>query len=318
MDGQDIFLTASLGITSSMTEYEEADHVVRDATTAMHRAKANGRSAFVIFDHAMHEQAMTRLKLEADLRQAVARQEFRLHYQPIIALDTGRLAGFEALIRWQHPEQGLMMPHAFLATAQELGMLPTLGEWSCEEACRQLRTWHDACPRRRPLTMSVNFSIEQFRRPDLAIKLRTLIHSIGLSQGTLKIEITESEVMEDPKAVSDIIQQLNAQHIETCLDDFGTGYSSLSHLQRLPITFLKIDQSFVRRLGEDDDALAIIKTIVVLAHQLGRKVIAEGVETSEQLAMLRSLACEYAQGYLFAKPLPEAEVRQLLITDPRW
>jgi EAL domain-containing protein (putative c-di-GMP-specific phosphodiesterase class I) len=284
----------------------------------MHRAKADGRSAFVIFDQAMHEQAMTRLKLEADLRQALTRQEIRLHYQPIIALDTGRVAGFEALIRWQHPEHGLMMPHAFLAMAQELGLVTALGEWSCEQACRQLRSWHDACPSPRPLTMSVNFSIEQFRRPDLAINLRTLIHSIGLDPGTLKLEITESEVMEDPHAVSHIIQELNAHQIQTCLDDFGTGYSSLSHLQRLPITFLKIDQSFVRRLGEDDDALAIIKTIVVLAHQLGRKVIAEGVETSEHLAILRSLACEYAQGYWFAKPLTEAEVRQLLTSDPRW
>lgn len=318
LDSQDIFLTANLGITSSITGYEEAEHVLRDATTAMHRAKASGHSGFAIFDRAMHEQAMTRLKLEADLRQALARKEFRLHYQPIVALDTGRLAGFEALIRWQHPEHGLMMPHAFLTMAQELGMMVELGEWSCEEACRQLRIWQDAFPKLKPLTMSVNLSIEQFSDPDLVRKLQDLIQSIGIEKGSLKIEVTESEMMENPKAVSDILQELNAQHIETCLDDFGTGYSSLSHLQRLPITFLKIDQSFVRRLGGEDDALAIIKTIVVLAHQLGRKVIAEGVETSEHLAILRSLGCEYAQGYFFAKPLPETEVRRLLVSEPRW
>ncbi|MBA2485040.1 MAG: diguanylate cyclase, partial [Nitrospira sp.] len=162
LDGQDIFLTAILGITSSTTRYEDADHVLRDATTAMHRAKAFGRSGFAIFDHVMHDQAMTRLKLETDLRQALERKEFRLHYQPIITLETGQVAGFEALIRWQHPEHGLMMPHAFLTTAAELGMLAPLGEWSCEEACRQLRAWQDAFPKVPPLTMSVNLSIEQF------------------------------------------------------------------------------------------------------------------------------------------------------------
>ncbi|MEO8325966.1 MAG: bifunctional diguanylate cyclase/phosphodiesterase, partial [Nitrospirota bacterium] len=318
LDGQDIFLTATLGITLSATGYDDAEHVLRDATTAVHRAKALGRSGFAIFDQVMHDQAMTRLKLETDLRQALERNEFRLHYQPIIELETGQITGFEALIRWQHPEQGLIMPHAFLTIAAELGMLPSMGDWSCREACRQLRAWQDAFPKMMPLTMSVNLSTEQFSNADLVSTLEGMVQSTGIARGSLKIEITESEIMENPKAVSDILHQLKKRGIDACLDDFGTGYSSLSYLQQLPITFIKIDQSFVRRLGGEDDALAIVKTIVVLAHQLGRKVIAEGVETCEHLNILRSLGCEYAQGYLFAKPLPEEAVQNLLAMSRRW
>jgi diguanylate cyclase (GGDEF)-like protein len=318
LDGQDVFLTPSLGITSNRTRYDEAAHVLRDAMTAMRRAQAGGRAGFAIFDQAMHEQAMSRLKLEADLRQALERNEFRLYYQPIIALPTGHVAGFEALIRWQHPHKGLVMPQAFLPMANDLGMLPSLGKWCCAEGCRQLRIWQEAFPKQRPLSISVNMSIAQFSQPDLVGMLQQLVLSTGVEPGSLKIEITESEMMESPQAVSDVLHHLNAHHIETCLDDFGTGYSSLSHLQRLPITYLKIDQSFVRRLGDDDDALAIVKAIVALAHQLGRQVIAEGVETSEHLALVRSLGCEYAQGYWFAKPLSEAESHQLLGTGRRW
>ncbi len=318
LDGQDIFLTATLGITLSATGYNDAEHALRDATTALQRAQALGRSGFAIFDQVMHNQAMTRLKLETDLRQALERNEFRLHYQPIIDLDIGCVTGFEALIRWQHPEHGLMMPQAFLTVAAELGMLPSIGAWSCREACRQLRAWQDAFLKTPPLTMSVNLSTEQFADLDLLSKLQQIVEFTAIEPGSLKIEITESEVMENPKAVCDMLCQLKKSEIDACLDDFGTGYSSLSYLQQLPITFIKIDQSFVRRLGGEDDALAIVKTIVVLAHQLGRKVIAEGVETVEHLNLLRSLGCEYAQGYLFAKPLPDVEARNLLMASRRW
>ena len=284
----------------------------------MHRAKAIGRSAFALFDKAMHEQAMSRLKVETDLRQGLERKEFVLHYQPIVALETGQVAGFEALLRWQHPEQGLVMPYAFLSIAAELGLLPLLSQWTFEEACRQLRRWQGEFPAVPPLSMSVNLTVDQLSRPDLANALQGLLRMIGVAQGSVKIEITESEMMENPDQVREVLHQLKAQHIQTCLDDFGTGYSSLSHLQRLPITFLKIDQSFVRRLGSDDDALAIVKTIVALAHQLGRKVIAEGVETPDHLTILRSLGCEFGQGYLFAKPIPAEEIPQLLALGRRW
>lgn len=318
VDDQEIFLTASIGVTSSIGHYKEAEAALRDAMTAMHRAKATGRSGFAIFDPGMHEQAMTRLRLETDLRLAMDRNEFRLHYQPIMAMTTGQMTGCEALLRWQHPEQGLLSPHAFLAIADEMGLLDTLAEWSCGEACRQLSEWQAAFPAVRPLTISVNLTAKNLAHPKLLQNLRHLVERSGVEPGSLKIEVTESEMMENPEAISDVLHELGKLHIESCLDDFGTGYSSLSYLQRLPITFLKIDQSFVRRLGTEDEALAIIKAIVVLAHQLGRQVIAEGVETAEELSILKSLGCEYAQGYLFAKALPPQGMTQLLQHGARW
>jgi EAL domain-containing protein (putative c-di-GMP-specific phosphodiesterase class I) len=318
VEGRPIVLTASMGITCCNSGYESGDHLLRDATTAMHQAKASGRTGFVIFDPAMHEQAMTRLKLEVDLRQALERKEFRLEYQPIVALKSGHVAGFEALLRWEHPEYGLTRPEAFLEVATELGLMPKIGEWSLREACRQLTVWHAEFPRIRPLTVSVNFSLSHFADADLPALVSEVLLATGVDASSLKLEITESDTMQHPEAVAAVLKQLELQQIQTCLDDFGTGYSSLSYLQQLPITFLKIDQSFVRRLGADDDALAIVKTIIVLAHQLGRQVIAEGVETAEQLTILRSLGCEYGQGYVFAKPLPCADVSSFLASGHRW
>lgn len=313
-----IFLTASMGLTCCNAEYESGEHLLRDATTAMHQAKASGRTGFVIFDKAMHEQAMARLKLEADLRQALERQEFRLEYQPIVALKSGHVAGFEALLRWEHPEYGLTRPDVFLEIATELGLMPKIGEWSLREASRQLTVWHAEFPQIRPLTVSVNFSLRHFADADLAALVNDVLLATGVDPSSLKIEITESDMMQNPEAVTKVLKQIESQQVQTCLDDFGTGYSSLSYLQQLSITFLKIDQSFVRRLGADDDALAIVKTIIVLAHQLGRQVIAEGVETAEHLAILRLLGCEYGQGYLFAKPLPCAEVSSFLASCRHW
>ena len=318
VEGRQIVLTASMGLTCCNTGYESGEHLLRDATIAMHRAKASGRTGFMIFDPAMHEQAMVRLKLEADLRQALERQEFKLEYQPIVALKSGHVAGFEALLRWEHPEYGLTKPEGFLEIATELGLMTKIGEWSLRESCRQLTVWHAEFPQIRPLTVSVNFSLRQFADADLAALVNDVLLANGADASSLKIEITESDIMQNPKAVTEVLKQLESQRIQTCLDDFGTGYSSLSYLQQLPVAFLKIDQSFVRRLGADDDALAIVKTIIVLAHQLGRQVIAEGVETAEHLTILRALGCEYGQGYWFAKPLPGAEVSSFLASGRRW
>lgn len=318
VEGRQVFLTVSMGIACCNAEYESGEHLLRDATTAMHRAKAIGRAGFVIFDTAMHEQAMARLKLESDLRQALERQEFRLEYQPIVALKSGHVAGFEALLRWEHPENGLTRPDVFLEIATELGLMTKIGEWSLREACRQLTVWHVKFPQIRPLTVSVNFSLRHFADGDLAALVNDVLLATGVDASSLKIEITESDMMQNPEAVAEVLKQIESRRVQTCLDDFGTGYSSLSYLQQLPITFLKIDQSFVRRLGADDDALAIVKTIIVLAHQLGRQVIAEGIETAEHLTILRLLGCEYGQGYLFAKPLPCAEVSSLLASGRRW
>ena len=313
----EVFLTPYIGITCSHAGYENGEHLLRDATTAMLQARAIGRAGFVIFDKAMHQQAMARLKIEGDLRQALDRKEFRLAYQPIIDLAEGRVAGFESLLRWQHPENGLMKPDGFLEIATELGLMKSIGEWTIREACRQLKTWQDQFPRIRPMTVSVNCSVQHFAQDHLAL-IKTITEHTGLDASSLKIEITESEMMKSPEAVSKVLADMKAQQIDTCLDDFGTGYSSLSHLQQLAIRFLKIDQSFVRRLGTDDDTLAIVKTIIALAHQLGRQVIAEGVETAEHLAILRSLGCEYGQGYFFAKPLVPDEITALLASSRRW
>ena len=318
LEGGEVFLTACIGITCSHPGYENGEHLLRDATAAMLQAKAIGRAGFVMFDKAMHQQAMARLKLEGDLRQAVEHKEFRLVYQPIVELKEGRIAGFESLLRWQRPEQGLTKPDVFLGIATELGLMKGIGEWSLREACRQVKVWQDEFPRIRPLTMSVNFSIQHFAQNDLTGLIQDALADSGIDASSLKIEITESEMMQNPEAVTKVLTEIKSQQVDTCLDDFGTGYSSLSHLQQLPIRFLKVDQSFVRRLGADDDALAIVKTIIALAHQLGRQVIAEGVETAEQLAILRSLGCEYGQGYLFAKPLLPEDVPQVLGSSRHW
>ncbi|HTL62686.1 MAG TPA: GGDEF domain-containing response regulator [Nitrospira sp.] len=314
----DVFLTPHIGIACSHAGYESGEYLLRDATAAMLEAKASGRAGFVIFDKAMHRQAMARLKIEGDLRQALERKEFKLAYQPIVDLTEGRVAGFEALLRWQHPEYGLMRPDAFLNIAMEIGLMKSVGEWSLGEACRQLRLWQTQFPTVRPLTVSVNFSIEHFAHDDLTKLIQQVIDRTAIEAASLKIEITESEMMKNPEAVGQALASIKAQQVDTCLDDFGTGYSSLSHLQQLAIRFLKIDQSFVRRLGTEDDALAIVKTIIALAHQLGRQVIAEGVETAEHLAILRSLGCEYGQGYYFSKPLPPDEAGALLASLRRW
>lgn len=314
----EIFLTPCIGIACSHAGYESGEHLLRDATAAMLQAKASGRAGFVIFDKAMHQQAMARLKIEGDLRQALDRKEFRLAYQPIVDLNDGRVTGFESLLRWQHPESGLTSPDAFLSIAMELGLMKSIGEWTLVEACRQLKVWQEQFPRARPLTVSVNFSIAQFAQDHLTPVIQKALERSGIDSSSLKLEITESEMMKNPEAAIKVLDEIKAQEIDTCLDDFGTGYSSLSHLQQLAIRFLKIDQSFVRRLGTEDDALAIVKTIITLAHQLGRQVIAEGVETAEHLVMLRSLGCEYGQGYFFAKPLAPEEVDTLLASGRRW
>jgi diguanylate cyclase (GGDEF)-like protein len=314
----EIFLTPCIGIACSHPGYESGEHLLRDATAAMLQAKASGRAGFVIFDKTMHQQAMARLKIEGDLRQALDRKEFRLAYQPIVDLNEGRVTGFESLLRWQHPESGLTSPDAFLSIAMELGLMKSIGEWTLVEACRQLKVWQEQFPRVRPLTVSVNFSIGQFAQDHLTPVIRQVLERSGIDPSSVKLEITESEMMKNPEAAIKVLEEIKAQKIDTCLDDFGTGYSSLSHLQQLAIRFLKIDQSFVRRLGTEDDALAIVKTIITLAHQLGRQVIAEGVETAEHLAILRSLGCEYGQGYFFAKPLAPEEVDTLLASGRRW
>jgi diguanylate cyclase (GGDEF)-like protein len=312
LGGREVFTTASIGIALSTPEYKGTEEVLRDADTAMYRSKSLGRGRHEIFDPSMHESVVSQLKLEMDLRLAVEREEFLLHYQPIMSLENNRLTGFEALIRWQHPERGLMSPNDFIPTAEATGLILPIGNWVLNEACRQLREWQHGRRGDPLLTISVNLSAKQFSQVDLVRQVESVLEQTGLDARSLKLEITETAVMEHAEEAADILGQLKALGVKLHIDDFGTGYSSLSYLHRFPVDELKIDRLFVSRMGADDESSEIVATIIQLAHNLGMKVTAEGVETIEQLAQLRSLSCEYGQGYYFAKPLI-AESAKLMI-----
>ena len=318
LEGRDVFLTASIGITSSTTSYERADEVLRDAGAALCRAKGLGKACFVMFDTAMHTHAMARLQLEAALHRALERQEFLLFYQPIVSLETGRIAGFEALLRWAHPERGLVAPDEFIPAAEELGLIIPIGEWALREGCRQLHAWQREFVDLRPLTMSVNLSGRQFAHSALLSVIERALTDSGVEASSLKLEITESVMMENTDLATTLLLDLKARHIETCMDDFGTGYSSLSFLQHYSVDTLKIDQSFIRTMGVRNESLEIVRTIVSLAHNLGKQVIAEGVETEEQLTVLRSLRCAYGQGYFFSKPVNGMAAGMLLAARRQW
>ncbi|MEG4572464.1 EAL domain-containing protein [Microcoleus sp. N3A4] len=324
LKGQEVFVTASIGIAiggePAATVREQPEHLLRDAHTAMYRAKALGTGRYQVFNASMHALAVERLQLETDLRMALKRQEFLVHYQPFVSLASGRIIGFEALVRWQHPLRGLISPVKFIPVAEETGAIVPLGEWVLEEACRQLRLWEEMFDFDRPLIMSVNLSGKQFAQPDLVDRLKAILRATGLSAESLKLEITESVVMDDVESAIAVLKQMKGLNVKLGIDDFGTGYSSLSYLSRFPTDTLKVDKSFVGRmeLESEGENVAIVRTIVALAHALGMDVIAEGVETAAQLAKLRSIGCEYGQGYFFSKPLPRDEATALMASRPQW
>jgi EAL domain-containing protein (putative c-di-GMP-specific phosphodiesterase class I) len=264
--------------------------------------------------------AVERLQLETDLRMALKRREFLLYYQPFVCLTTGKIIGFEALVRWQHPLRGLVSPVKFIPVAEETGAIVPLGEWVLEEACRQLRLWEGMFDFDRPLIMSVNLSGKQFAQPNLVARIQEILEATGLSAQSLKLEITESVVMDDVESAIEVLKDMKALKVKLGIDDFGTGYSSLSYLSRFPTDTLKVDKSFVGRMETESEGenVAIVRTIVTLAHALGMDVIAEGVETAAQLAKLRAIGCEYGQGYFFAKPLPSDEATALMASRPQW
>ena len=315
VEGREVFLTASIGSTSSTTGYDRAEEVLCDAGAALCRAKALGKACFVMFDTAMQTHAMARLELESALHRAVERQEFRLFYQPIVSLETGRIAGFEALLRWEHPERGLVEPDEFISLAEDLGLIIPIGHWALREGCRQLRAWQLEFVDLRPLTVSVNLSARQFAHSELLTVVDRALTETGLEASSLKLEITESVMMDNTELSSAILLDLKARHIDTCMDDFGTGYSSLSFLQQYAVDILKIDRSF---MGKEQESVEILRTIVTLAHNLGKQVIAEGVETPGHVALLRSLHCEYGQGYFFSTPLDGKAAGLLLAVHRRW
>jgi diguanylate cyclase (GGDEF)-like protein/PAS domain S-box-containing protein len=310
---QEVFTTASIGIAPSTIGYDRAEDILRDADMAMYRAKLLGKARHEIFDKGMHAHAMNLLHIETDLRRAIERDELRLHYQPIVSLATQEIIGFEALVRWQHSERGLISPMDFIPIAEETGLIIPIGQWVLTEACRQMSEWQRQTPAEPPLFISVNLSAKQFTQPDLLEQITRIVRETGLDPHSLKLEITESVVMENIEAVIGTLRRLKALGIELSIDDFGTGYSCLSYLHRLPIDTLKVDRSFVSQMSQNDENREIVRTIITLAQSLGLKVVAEGIETKEQMAQLRALKCEGGQGFLFSRAV-EAEAAGKLLT----
>jgi len=317
-----VFSTASIGIVLSSSGLEAGDdaniRLLQQAGVAMSRAKAAGRGRYEMFDRSMQARAATRLRMETDLRTAVERGEFELYYQPLVELQTGRVTELEALLRWRHPSRGIVPPLDFIPLAEETGLIVPIGSWVMADACRQVREWQGRFPRDEPLTLSVNLSVKQFAQPDFVANLVGIVRTSGLDPRCLKLEITETIAIDDPERTRGMLDELRGLGVRMYLDDFGTGYSSLGQLHRLSLDAIKIDRSFVMRMTDGPMHWQLVHTVRNLARNIGVAVIAEGVETVEQLAELRGLGCESAQGYLFSRPVPANEIEQMLERDPRW
>jgi predicted signal transduction protein with EAL and GGDEF domain len=308
--GQQAFISASIGIALSASGYTDVQAMLRDADMAMYHAKQNGRARWMLFDQAMQVTAMRRLQLEGELRQALDNAQLFLHYQPIVTPDNGVICGFEALLRWRHPVLGMVSPAEFIPLAEEIGLISKIGSWVLEQACAQLRVWQQGSA--LDLTMSVNVSALQLTDGRLVDLVKRVLRESRITRGSLKLELTESAVMADPDHAMAIFWQLKDLAVRLSLDDFGTGYSSLSHLRRLPIDTLKIDRSFVSQVDRHADKRQIAQVVVMLARALGLDVVAEGVETQEELAILRELGSDFVQGYFFFKPLGAAAAGEAL------
>jgi diguanylate cyclase (GGDEF)-like protein/PAS domain S-box-containing protein len=313
LNGYEVFTSASIGIALATFGYDRPEYLLRNADMAMYRAKGSPGAAWEVFDRGMHAQALTRLQTETDLQRALQRGELALVYQPIVSLGTGRIVGVEALCRWMHPERGVIEPAGFIPTAEETGVIVQLGGWVLREACRQVAEWRAELGVR--IAVSVNLSARQIAHPGLVDTVRAALAETGLKPRHLKLEITESALLESD-AAEPVLRELCELGVEMQMDDFGTGYSSLSALHRLPIRALKVDRTFVGRIGEGGAPSQLVRTIVLMARGLDLAVIAEGVETEAQLAELREMGCDYAQGYLIARPLPPGALRDRLAAEP--
>ena len=315
LSGYEVFTSASIGIALASNGYERPEYLLRGADMAMYQAKGSAGLAWEVFDRGMHARALTRLQMETDLRRALHRGEFRLHYQPIVSLSTGWIAGVEALVRWEHPDRGLVEPADFIAMAEETGAIVPLGEWVVREACRQLAEWRAELG--VSIAVSVNLSARQIAHPGLVEGVRGALEAAGLEPADLNLEITESALLETA-AAEGVLAELRALGVEMQLDDFGTGYSSLSALHRLPMQALKVDRTFVSRMEGGNAPSQLVRTIALMARGMELTVIAEGVETAAQLAEVREIGCDYAQGYLISRPLPAEALRALLVSRPVW
>jgi diguanylate cyclase (GGDEF)-like protein/PAS domain S-box-containing protein len=318
IDGHDVMVTASIGIAHSSTGYTNPEEILRDADIAMYRAKAEGKARYEIFDRDMHQSAVALLKLETELRHSVQRGDFVMNYQPIVSLDHGCIVGFEGLVRWLHPERGIVMPANFIAIAEETGLIVPLGWWVLRESCKQARVWQNQFPSDPPLWISVNMSGKLFRKPDMVDHLLGILEETGLDPRNLRIEVTENVVMDHAELAIRNLMELRAVGVQLSIDDFGTGYSSLSYLQRFHYDELKIDRSFVSQLGSPGESRTIVETILNLANNLGIGVVAEGIETAEQVERLRKMQCPHGQGYWFSRPLTVSAAEELIASAPTW
>jgi predicted signal transduction protein with EAL and GGDEF domain len=311
---QEIVISASIGISASTSPHAQAEDLLRDADIAMYRAKRAGKARCEVSDPAMHANAVKRLQLETDLRKAFDQAEFRVYYQPIVWLQTGRIAGFEALTRWQRPE-GILAPVEFIAVAEETGLIIPMNRQLLREACQHLRSWQSEFPSSPPLTMSVNLSSREFAQPDLASEIRKSLEETGVDPGCLQLEIIETIAMGDAEKSGHVLAHLKALGVRLSIDDFGTGYSSLSRLRRIPVDTLKIDRAFISNMDRDPESREIVRIIIMLAHNLGLKAVAEGTETEEQVNLLKQLNCEMAQGYFFSRPADDQAMLKLLASN---
>lgn len=313
-----VYSTASIGIVACPNGYDRPEELLRDADTAMYRAKESGKARHEVFSAEMRTQAISLLRLETDLRRAVEREEFTVRYQPIVSLRSGKIAAHEALLRWEHPERGLISPHEFVPLAEEMGLIVPIGTFVLREACRRITLWRAAFPDLRPLRVSVNLSAVQVAQPGLLETVGSTLREYDLDGRDLHLELTEGAIMREPEAAAVVLSDLRSLGIRIHIDDFGTGYSSLSLLHRFTVDTLKIDRSFVSRMSLNDKDTEIIRTVTTLAHSLGMEVIAEGVDTPEQLSILREMGCEYGQGYLFSKPVDARTLEAIIASQRRW
>ena len=311
IDEHEIFTNVSIGIVLSSIGYNQVEDLIRDADIAMYRAKTSGRGRYEIFNSTMRERVRLIQQLESELQRALERNEFLVYYQPIVNLKTHEIHGFEALVRWKHPERGLLTPGHFIPIAEETGLI-TLLDWKVmQDACQQVHQWNKSCQNRPPFVIGINLSAKQFTQANLVEQVENILNHTGLEKRNLKIEMTETALLEEPEKVAAIISKLKSMGIGLSLDDFGTGYSSLSYLHRFPVDNLKIDISFVRSMNSESHSFEIVRTMIVLARALNINAIAEGIEIAEQLNTLQHLDCPLGQGYYFSPPLPAEEIQKL-------
>jgi diguanylate cyclase (GGDEF)-like protein len=314
----EVFINASIGIVLSNSKYHNPQEILRDADTAMYRAKSLGKSRYCIFTPDMYQQAVKALQLENDLKRAIDKQEFIVYYQPIVSLSTGRINGFEALVRWKHPTLGMISPMNFIPIAEEIGLIADIDNWVLNTACAQLRNWQEQKIADESISVSVNLSVRLFSQPNLLEIIDNSWRKNHLNPQNLKLEITESAIMENGELATEILQKLRDSQIQLSIDDFGTGYSSLSYLHKFPANILKIDKCFIDYLNSSDKDIGLVSTIIQLAHTIKMEAVAEGIETAAQLSQLRKLECDFGQGYLFSPPLDVKSASEILASGIKW